>query len=363
MFLFRAFTCLIGLVVLAACDSAQTAHRSKAKPKIDRKAPEPPLALWPPTENHFLFKKDAEGKFYMSTGPERPWSSGAYGCVRNSGGRMHEGVDIRCLRRDDKGEPRDEVSAVARGRVAFANRKPGASSYGQYVVVMHETEGLSFYTLYAHLGEVEADVQPGLEVKAGHVLGVMGRTANHEIPKNRAHLHFEIGFVGSRNFDTWMRRHYKDPDFNKFGNWHGFNLLGLDPVPILLNQRKLGNEFSLAKHIASQPELMRIRIRGGKLPLAERLPGLVLRATAAETLPVVGHELALSLNGTPLRIRPLTKWPGGKSRFELVGVNDVVASKNRCRKLVFKKGAKWVLTNNGHRLADLLATGAVDDLN
>ena len=360
--LLRALASLVFFGVMSGCDSAKTAPRSKAQQKILQKVPEPPLALRPPTDTHAIFKSGAEDNFYTPTGPERPWSSGAYGCVRNSGNRMHEGVDIRCLLRDEKGEPRDEVRAAARGRVAFANRKPGASSYGQYVVVMHETEGLSFYTLYAHLAAVEEGVQPGLEVKGGHALGVMGRTANHEIPKQRAHLHFEIGFVGSHDFNSWIRRHYKDPDFNKFGNWHGFNLLGLDPAPILINQQKQGDAFSLAKHVASQSELMRIRIRGGKLPLAERLRGLVLSTVNAETLPVVGHELALNLNGTPLRIRPLVKWPGGKSRFELVAVNNEVATKNRCRKLVFKKGAKWVLTDNGHRLADLLATGAADEV-
>ena len=86
--------------------------------------------------------------------------------------------------------------------------------------------------------------------------------------------------------------------------------------------------------------------------------GIVFELSNGKNLPIAGHEVDLNINGTPIRIRPLSEWSGDKSRYQLVSVNDEVASKNTCRKLVFKMGAKWVLTDNGHRLADLLATGA-----
>ena len=355
---FYSSTCLATLMLLMACDSYQSANLPIPKQQLP--APEPlvkKVMLEPPTDNHSLFIAGAENSFYTPTGPERPWSSGAYGCVRNSGSRMHEGVDIRCLQRDLAGEPLDKVHAAASGQVVFVNRLAGASSYGQYLVLTHEIDGLVVYTLYAHLSLIRDDVEPGLEVNGGHLLGVMGRTANHDIPAERAHLHFEIGFVGSHDFDIWMRRHYKDPNFNKFGIWHGFNLLGLNPVPILISQKEQGETFSLAKHLAKQTELMRIRIQGEHLSLAHHQPGLIIGSKNGGNLPTVGHEVDLNINGTPLRIRPLTQWQGGKSRYELVSVNDEMALKNRCRKLVFKMGAKWVLTDNGHRLADLLATG------
>ena len=350
-------TCTVALLLMG-CDSYQPASAPlpkkptpKAKPFIEK------VVLQPPTDNHALFETGAENSFYTPTGPERPWSSGAYGCVRNSGNRMHEGVDIQCLQRNPKGEPIDEVRAAALGQVVFSNRIAGASSYGKYVVLTHEIDRLIVYTLYAHLSLIRDEIEPGLKVKAGRLLGIMGRTANHDIPSSRAHLHFEIGFVGSHDFEVWMRRHYKDPNFNKFGVWHGFNLLGMNPVPILVSQHTQGEVFSLSKHLASQPELLSIRIRGVHLPLAQRQPGLLILKNE-DNLSIAGHEIALNINGTPLRIRPLTQWPGGKSRYELASVNDDMALKNRCRKLIFKMGTKWVLTDNGHRLADLLATGA-----
>ncbi len=349
--------CTIALMLMG-CDSYQPA--SPLTPKKPTQKPKPSVekvAVQPPTDNHALFETGVENSFYTPTGPERPWSSGAYGCVRNGGNRMHEGVDIQCLQRNAKGEPLDEVRAAALGRVVFANRVAGASSYGKYVVLTHEIDRLVVYTLYAHLSLIRDEIEPGLKLNAGHVLGIMGRTANHDIPAERAHLHFEIGFVGSHDFDVWMRRYYKDPNFNKFGVWHGFNLLGMNPVPILVSQHTQGEVFSLSKHLASQPELLSIRIRGVHLPLAQRQPGLLILKNE-DNLSIAGHEIALNINGTPLRIRPLTQWPGGKSRYELASVNDDMALKNRCRKLIFKMGAKWVLTDNGHRLADLLATGA-----
>ena len=128
-------TCTVALLLMG-CDSYQPASAPlpkkptpKAKPFIEK------VVLQPPTDNHALFETGAENSFYTPTGPERPWSSGAYGCVRNSGNRMHEGVDIQCLQRNPKGEPIDEVRAAALGQVVFSNRIAGASSYGKYVVL------------------------------------------------------------------------------------------------------------------------------------------------------------------------------------------------------------------------------------
>ena len=353
----NSLICAIAIMVMGCDSSRPTNPATPQKPTHKLKPPVDKVVLLPPTDNHSLFETGAENSFYTPTGPERPWSSGAYGCVRNSGNRMHEGIDIKCLYRDTNGEPLDKVHATASGQVVFANRVASASSYGQYVVLTHEIDRLAVYTLYAHLSMIHEEIEPGLKVKAGHTLGIMGRTANHEIPKNRAHLHFEIGFVGSYEFEAWMQRHYKDPSFNKFGIWHGFNLLGLNPAPILISQHTQGDSFSLSKHLANQPKLATIHIRGEYLPLAQQQPGLITQ-NPEDTPPFKGHSVDLNINGTPLRIRPLTQWLSGKSRYELVTVNEEIAVKSRCRKLIFKKGAKWVLTDTGHRLTDLLATGA-----
>src|SRR5882762_11552419 len=101
-----------------------------------------------PTDNNALFSGDGPA-FYQYI--ERtykgvkstPWEGGQYGFVRDPietpGGmvftRFHEGIDIRCLHRDARGEPLDEVRAIADGKVAHANQVAGYSNYGRYIVI------------------------------------------------------------------------------------------------------------------------------------------------------------------------------------------------------------------------------------
>src|ERR1044072_6251338 len=59
-----------------------------------------------PTANRFLFEPGAEENFFVGT-VGKPWTSGCFGCVRTDGWQMHEGLDIRCLQRDKRGEPID----------------------------------------------------------------------------------------------------------------------------------------------------------------------------------------------------------------------------------------------------------------
>ncbi|PYK84277.1 MAG: hypothetical protein DME41_03365, partial [Verrucomicrobia bacterium] len=67
-----------------------------------------------------------------------PWEGGQYGFVRDPEQtragvvytRFHEGIDIRCLHRDERGEPLDEVRAIAEGKVVYTNSVPGYSNYG-----------------------------------------------------------------------------------------------------------------------------------------------------------------------------------------------------------------------------------------
>lgn len=312
-----------------------------------------------PTSNVTLFHKNGETNYFMPTGHLKSWSSGSFGCVRNNGQRMHEGVDIRPLKHNSKGEPLDIVRATADGTLVFFNAHANASSYGKYIVLIHKEQGLELYSLYAHLSVIAGTLKLGALINAGEPLGVMGRTANHNIPAKRSHLHFEIGLVGSYDFKTWVAKHYKDPNFNKFGLWHGYNLLGLNPAEILTKQKELNEGFSIADHIAARPALMQIHIKGNNLPLAKRLSALIETKKPEKQKATVGYGIDLNINGTPLRIYKLEKWVGGvRNRYFLASVDEKVALKNRCRQLVFKSGAKWILTNNGHRLAELLAMGA-----
>src|SRR6267142_5342463 len=93
-----------------------------------------------PTANRALFEKDGEERFFVGTAG-KPWTTGTFGCVRSEGAQMHEGLDIRCLHRDKRGEPTDAVMATADGTVAYLNRRPSLSNYGNYVVLRHLIEG------------------------------------------------------------------------------------------------------------------------------------------------------------------------------------------------------------------------------
>src|SRR6266699_4799637 len=112
-----------------------------------------------PTANRALFERGQEEKFFVGT-VGKPWTSGAFGCVRSEGWQLHEGLDIRCLQRDRHGEPIDPVLATADGTVAYINTRPSLSNYGNYIVLEHQVEGLEIYSLYAHLREVPAGLSP-----------------------------------------------------------------------------------------------------------------------------------------------------------------------------------------------------------
>ena len=100
-----------------------------------------------PTANRSIFERGQEEKFFVGT-TGKPWTSGTFGCVRTDGWQMHEGLDIRCLQRDQNGEPIDPVLATADGAVAYINARPSLSNYGNYIVLRHQIEGLEIYSLY-----------------------------------------------------------------------------------------------------------------------------------------------------------------------------------------------------------------------
>src|SRR5258706_15662550 len=128
-----------------------------------------PLSAQPfhlPTANHALFEKGGEERFFVGT-VGKPWTTGMFGCVRNEGWQMHEGLDIRSLQRDKHGEPTDPVMATADGTVAYINTRPSLSNYGNYIVLRHEIEGMEIYLLYAHLHSICGGFNAGQRVKEG----------------------------------------------------------------------------------------------------------------------------------------------------------------------------------------------------
>jgi murein DD-endopeptidase MepM/ murein hydrolase activator NlpD len=205
------------------------------------------LDLVLPTDNDALFSGGGPA-FYQYV--ERnykgvkstPWEGGQYGFVRDpvetSAGmiysRFHEGIDIRPLRRDARGEPLDEVRAIADGKVVHINLMPGYSNYGRYIVIEHRWEGSSYYSLYGHLSTIA--VQPGETVRRGQRIAVMGYTGAG-LHQARAHVHLELNLMISHRFEAWHDAFFKsDPNHN--GIYNGINLAGLDIARFYLALRK-----------------------------------------------------------------------------------------------------------------------------
>jgi murein DD-endopeptidase MepM/ murein hydrolase activator NlpD len=306
-----------------------------------------------PTANHALFEPGGGSRFFVGT-VGKPWTSGCFGCVRSEGWQMHEGLDIRCLRRDRRGEPVDPVLAAADGTVVYVNTRPSLSNYGNYIVLRHKVDGLEVYTLYAHLRQ--AGVKPGQPVQAGDRIGVMGRTANTREPISleRAHVHFEIDLLVNDRFAEWFKK-VNPRQRNDHGEWNGQNLLGLDPQKILLEEHEQGARFNLLEFIRSENELCRVQVRKTGFPWLKRYPALVRPNPTAAREGVAGYELALDFNGIPIEMIPRAASElKSKAKFHLVSVNEAEYRKNPCRKLVIQRGTHWQFGRRGIDLLDLL---------
>ena len=286
----------------------------------------------------------------------KPWTSGTFGCVRSDGRQMHEGLDIKCLKRDAKGEPIDPVMAAADGTVAYLNLKPGLSNYGKYVLLKHRLAGLEIYTTYAHLSEIRRDLKPGDTVKAGETIAIMGRTSNtrEAIAKERAHVHFEIGLLANERFPAWYKKTFPGQR-NDHGAWNGQNFLGLDPRLVFLAQKKEGAGFSLLHHIRSQTELCRVLVRDTRFPWLRRYTPLIRRNPLVDKDGAAAYEMSLNFNGIPFLLIPRAASELRQSgQFQLLSVNEAEQQKNPCRRLVAKRGPQWELKQQGKNLLTLL---------
>ena len=308
-----------------------------------------------PTPNRALFEPGREDDYFTPT-VGRTWPSGTYGCVRSEGWQMHEGLDIKCLQRDSSGEPIDPISAAADGSIVYINSKPGLSNFGNYIVMRHRVDGLTVYTLYAHLRKIADGLKEGQFRKSGEVIAVMGRTANTKqgILRERAHLHFEINFMANENFITW-RKTTLPGIRNDHGMWNGQNLIGIDPWKVFLEQRNAKarkQPFSLLEFVQSQPVLCRVKIGKTNVKWANRFPQLVEKKSGTHS--VGGYEIYLNSNGLPVKLTPIKKGDLEENEVKLLEVFPDVYKAAPCRKLVFKKGQHWTLTAKGKTHINLL---------
>jgi hypothetical protein len=295
-----------------------------------------------PTANTALLESGGEERFFVGTAG-KPWTSGQFGCVRSEGRQLHEGLDIRAISRDGRGEPTDPVLAAADGTVAYINLKPSLSNYGNYIVLRHRIDRVEIHTLYAHLASAGAGLKVGQEIRAGQRIGTMGRTSNtrQRITPDRAHLHFEICFQVGERFAAWQAKN--QPGIrNDHDEFNGRNLVGVDPAPLLRAAPVQSPGFSLARHLASQPETLRIWVRNPHFSWARRFPGLIRRNPALGKEAIAGWEIAMASNGAPIWMAPRSaKEMPGNDRFRLLSVNEAEWKEHPCARLVIRRGQAW----------------------
>ncbi|MEI7732164.1 MAG: M23 family metallopeptidase [Verrucomicrobiota bacterium] len=289
----------------------------------------------------------------------RTWESGTFGCVRGEGWQLHEGIDILCTQRDKHGEPTDPILATADGTVSYFNPHAALSNYGKYIVLQHTVDGLEVFSLYAHLSEINAALKTGQRIRAGEVIGIMGRTSNtrERITTDRAHLHFELNLFLNEHFSDWYKKNLPG-ERNDHGIWNGQNMAGMDLRLILLQQARLGTNFNLLHFVRNQTELCRVLVRKTNFSFLQRYQPLVWQNPVASRDGIVAYEVSLDYSGLPFKLVPRAESElqaiKGHAKFTLLSVNEKEERNCPCRKLVTQKTGHWALGQHGIQLLELL---------
>lgn len=314
-----------------------------------------PLRVGFPTAQTNL-ARTADETVYMPTASGRV-ESALYGSVRtqNAGGRIlpsfHEGIDIAPLRRDRRGRALDPVLAVADGTVAYVNRSAGDSNYGTYIVLEHADPVGIIYTLYAHLSAADKKIREGVKVARGEVIGIMGNTPSSTVPVVRAHLHFEIGMIRNRRFESWASARKID---NRHGRLHGWNLTGVDPLTLYATTVP-ERVFSMLEYLNSLPAAFELLIRADRpLDYFSRYPAL-LQGEGPATGALV---LAVSEGGVILRGRPATdterrRLEAGRDSPVVLAADPAILGRNGMR-LVVDRGGRWEMAGGGRQWLGIL---------
>ncbi len=300
-----------------------------------------------PTDNNALFSGGGPA-FYQHI--ERnykgvkstPWEGGQYGFVRDpvkvSAGttytRFHEGIDIRALRRDARGEPLDEVRAIADG-----------SNYGKYIVIEHHWDGSSYYSLYGHLSSIA--VQPGDTVKRGQPIAVMGYTGAG-LNQERAHLHLELNLMLSHRFDAWYSAFFKkEPNHN--GIYNGLNLAGLDIARFYLALRK-NSSLTIPGFLSTEEIFYKVTLPKSRyFELPKLYPWMLAVATRNDKS---SWEISFARSGLPLKIEPSDKHVT-QPELSYVKKSSIDYS-HLTRDVISGRGANVHLTDYGSQLMRLL---------
>jgi murein DD-endopeptidase MepM/ murein hydrolase activator NlpD len=314
------------------------------------------LAL--PTDNDALFSGDGPA-FYQyierdyNGAKSTPWEGGQYGFVRDpkatSAGivytRFHEGIDIRCLHRDGRGEPLDEVRAIADGKVVHTNLVNGYSNYGKYIVIEHRWDDSSYYSLYGHLSSIA--VKAGDTVKRGQPIAVMGYTGVG-LNQARAHLHLELNLMLSRQFEAWYNTFFRN-DPNHHGLYNGMNLAGVDIARLYLALHK-NPSLTIPEFLSGEETFYKVALpKSRHFDLPKLYPWMLAAGSQNEKS---SWEVAFARSGVPLKIEPSDKRVT-QPEPSYIKKNPVDYS-YLTRDVISGRGENAHLTNYGRQLMQLL---------
>jgi hypothetical protein len=202
-------------------------------------------------------------------------------------------------------------------------------------VIEHPDQTPAVYTLYAHLARVEPGIRPGVPVKRGQEIATMGRSASGSaIPKERSHLHFEIGLVATtQSFNAWYAgKGFGSP--NEQGAYNGMNLLGIDPQDFLREWRRQRVD-NVQQYLDRLRAVVKVRIATSRTPdFITRYPSL-LRKPMPMGL-VAGWEVECNATGLPFAWRPLTAPELGGQRAgtaQIISADTALLRAGRCKSL------------------------------
>lgn len=103
--------------------------------------------------------------------------------------RMHWGIDFGTIHHC-------EIKSIANGIVTFASVY---GTYGNTVIIKHETLAETFYSQYSHLSEIR--VSEGQTVKQGDVIGLEGGDVDDPNPGDSTGHHLHMGIMdGNENY-------------------------------------------------------------------------------------------------------------------------------------------------------------------
>ncbi len=314
------------------------------------------LAL--PTDNNGLFSGDGPAFYqYIERNykgvQSTPWEGGQYGFVRDPietavgivYTRFHEGIDIRALRRDPRGEPLDEVRAIADGKVVHTSPVAGHSNYGKYIVIEHRWGGSSYYSLYAHLSSIA--VHPDDMVTRSQPIAVMGYTGVG-LNQERAHLHLQLNLMRSHQFEAWYDAFFKN-DPNHHGIYNGMNLAGLDIARLYLALRK-NPSLTIPEFLSDEETSYRVLLpKSRHFELPTLYPWMVPPTNRNEKS---SWEVSFTRSGLPVKVQPSGKHVT-QPELSYVEKSSIDYS-YLTRDVVSGRGGNAHLTNYGIQLMRLL---------